>query len=79
MLIENFLKLGAPDEVVFTDLINSHMCGQMTFQVVGNTIENFGIAFTFCSFGGIYFWKFFLKDDRIGIAADQVDQEMLQL
>lgn len=37
MLLENFLKLGAPDEVVFTDLINSHMCGQMTFQVVGNT------------------------------------------
>lgn len=47
MLLENFLKLGAPDEVVFTDLINSHMCGQMTFQVVGNTVENLGIALAF--------------------------------
>ena len=79
MLIENFLKLGAPDEVVFTDLINSHMCGQMTFQVVGNTIENFGIAFTFCSFGGIYFWKFFLKDVWLGLEVDLLDQVMMQL
>lgn len=50
MLLENFLKLGAPDEVVFTDLINSHMCGQMTFQVVGNTVENLGIALAFGRF-----------------------------
>ena len=59
MLLENFLKLGAPDEVVFTDLINSHMCGQMTFQVVGNTVENLGIALLLVALGASVFKSFF--------------------
>lgn len=77
MLLENFLKLGAPDEVVFTDLINSHMCGQMTFQVVGNTVENLGIALAFGRFRCLGLQKLLWKNDRVGVTADQMDQEML--
>lgn len=64
MLLENFLKLGAPDEVVFTDLINSHMCGQMTFQVVGNTVENLGIALAFGRFRCLGLQKLLWKNDQ---------------
>lgn len=78
MLLENFLKLGAPDEVVFTDLINSHMWSD-DFQVVGNTVENLGIALAFGRFRCLGFQKLLWKNDRVGVTADQMDQEMLQI
>ena len=73
MFFENLLELWTSDQIVFADLIDGNMCIQMAFQVVGNTMEDFGVTFTFGGFWSIYFWKFFLKDDRIGIAADQVE------
>ena len=60
MFFENLSgAVKRPIQIVFADLIDGNMRIQMAFQVVGNTIENFGIAFTFCSFWGIYFWSFF--------------------
>ena len=59
MFFENLLELWTSNQIVFADLIDGNMRIQMAFQVVGNTIENFGIAFTFCSFWGIYFLKAF--------------------
>ena len=79
VLLEYLLELGAADQVVPADLLDSHVGTQVALQVIRHPVEDLRVAFTLGSLGRLDLREPLSHHDWIGISSDEVDEEMLQV
>lgn len=79
VLLEYLLELGAADQVVPADLLDSHVRTQVALQVIHHPVEDLRVTLTLGCLGRLDLREPFSYHDWIGISSNEVDEEMFQV